>query len=489
MPVNTTHPEYDLMAATWSRARDIMGGEDAIKAAGEKYLPKLESQSDEEYQAYKARAVFFNATARTLAGYVGMIFRKPPYIKLPESNSALGKAMAEFNNDADMLGTSLYGYSKQVVSEVVSVGRCGTLVDWQGDVESRAYAALYRAEEILNWRVERVNGRSIATLVVLHEPEGGERNSADLFDATAGEQIRVLRLDRTNGIDGTNAVRCVVDIWRPKKDAKGKGGKSEWELVETRVPLRLGKPLPLIPFVFHGPENSRPAVARIPLDDIIPENLGHYRMDADYKHGLHYTALPTAYVSGFDKDAKLKIGSSVAWSTETTGATAGFLEFTGQGLTSFERALDHAERLMAVMGSRLLEGQKKVAETAEALQIRQSGEDSILSSVATSISESLTHVVRWVYWWNSTEENPEDITDQQALLDLNTDFRTHGMAATEVTALVAAWQAGAISQDTMFELFRRSEILPDGRGNDEEKGLIAMSARGGSSQARSTALT
>jgi hypothetical protein len=421
-----------------------------------------------------------------------MIFRKPPYLQLPENRSALGKAMAEFNNDADMLGTSLYGYAKQVVGEVVSVGRCGTLVDWEGGAsrtgqgENRAYAALYRAEQILNWRVERVNGRSIATLVVLHEPTGGERTGTDLFDSTAGEQIRVLRLVHGSSLmaDGpmegrtAEGPRCVVDIWRPKLvDGKSlmvdsRKGKTEWQLVETRVPLRLGRPLPLIPFVFHGPENSRPAVARLILDDIIPVNLGHYRMDADYKHGLHYTALPTAYVSGFENAPALKIGSSVAWTTETTGATAGFLEYTGQGLTSFERALDHAERLMAVMGSRLLEGQKKIAETAEAMQIRQSGEDSILSSVATSISESLTHVLRWAYWWNGTEQYPEDITDQQALLDLNTDFRTHGMSSNEVTSLVSAWQAGAISQDTMFELFRRSEILPDGRGNEEEAALV-----------------
>ncbi|MEI7732918.1 MAG: DUF4055 domain-containing protein [Verrucomicrobiota bacterium] len=479
MPVNNTHPEYDLMTAAWIRARDVLGGEDSVKVAGEKYLPKLEAQSDEEYQAYKARAVFFNAAARTLAGYVGMLFRKPPYIEVPITGSALGQAMAEFNNDADMLGTSLYGFSKQIVSEVVSVGRCGTLVDWEGSDETghgenRAYATLYRAEQILNWRVERVNGRSIPTLVVLKEAT--EVSGSDLFATGFAEQIRVLQLEETHGTDGTNGFRCVVDVWRPKTAGRSQSTSqgNEWELAETRVPLRLGKPLPLIPFVFHGPENSRPTVARVPLEDIIAMNLSHYRMDADFKHGLHYTALPTAWVSGFDKTATLKIGSNVAWVTENTGATAGFLEYMGQGLGSFERALDHAERLLAVLGSRLLEGQKKVAETAEALQIRQSGEDSILSSVATSISESLTHVVRWVYWWNSTEENPEDITDQQALLDLNTDFRTTGMSAQEITALVSAWQAGAISQDTLFNLFRRSEIIPDGRGNAEEKGLIGL---------------
>ena len=40
-------------------------------------------------------------------------------------------------------------------------------------------------------------------------------------------------------------------------------------------------------------------------------------------------------------------------------------------------------------------------------------------------------------------------------------------------AVVAAWQAGAISQDTMLELFRKGEILPDGRTNQDEAALIA----------------
>jgi len=75
--------------------------------------------------------------------------------------------MARFSNDADMLGTSLFGYAKNVVREVLSVGRSGTLVDWEGDFEQRAFASAYRAEDILNWRVERVNGRSVPTLIVL----------------------------------------------------------------------------------------------------------------------------------------------------------------------------------------------------------------------------------------------------------------------------------------------------------------------------------
>ena len=92
----------------------------------------------------------------------------------------------------------------------------------------------------------------------------------------------------------------VVEVWREERDRKRR--KAEWVMVETRMPLRLGKPLPLIPFVFHGPRHSLPHVDKLPLADIIAVNLDHYRLNADYKHGLHFTALPTAWVSGFDKD-------------------------------------------------------------------------------------------------------------------------------------------------------------------------------------------
>ena len=68
MPVNSTHSDYDANLPAWLRARDVIAGEDAVKSAGVRYLPRLDSQTDEEYAAYKERAAFFNATARTAEG-------------------------------------------------------------------------------------------------------------------------------------------------------------------------------------------------------------------------------------------------------------------------------------------------------------------------------------------------------------------------------------------------------------------------------------
>ena len=203
-------------------------------------------------------------------------------------------------------------------------------------------------------------------------------------------------------------------------------------------------------------------------------NLDHHHLDADYKHGVHFTAFPTEWVSGFDKSSSLRVQSSTAWVTATAGATADFLEFTGQGLTTFERAMVRDARLLAVLGSRLLEGQEKVGETAQAIELRQNGENSILANV----SASLTQVLRWAYWWNSMEELADDLTSQQIPIELNTGFSMKGMSAQEIQAVVAAWQANAISRDTMTDLLRRGEVLPEGT-DERSRGAMDWNGQNG----------
>jgi hypothetical protein len=169
VPVNSTHPDYDANLVAWQRARDVIAGEDAVKAAGIKYLPRLDSQTDDEYLAYKARASFFNATSRIADGYVGRIFRRDPTFKLPDSSAGIGRALDTFVADADLLGTPMSAYAKHVTHEVIAVGRAGTLVDWEEEAEQRAFVVLYETEQIINWHSQRVNGRNVLTLVVLKE--------------------------------------------------------------------------------------------------------------------------------------------------------------------------------------------------------------------------------------------------------------------------------------------------------------------------------
>jgi hypothetical protein len=456
VPIDTTHPEYDAALAQWLRARAVLAGEDAVKNQRTALLEKIGGHDEQDYHAYLKRAAFYNAAARTAAGFVGMVFRRAPQIEFP----AQAALQPRFETDTDLLGTPLAEYAREVFTEVLHVGRCATLISWDEPAE-RPHCLLYRAEDILNWRVERLGGKYRLTLVVLREWV----NAGDDYATDLQPQYRVLRADPTG---------VTSETWR-----KPQG--SDWQMSPAPAgrPLRRGEPLPFIPLVFHGPSHARASVSPLPLGDLIAVNLDHYRLDADYKHGLHFTALPTAYLAGFGAQTELKIGSGAVWMSENPQAKAGYLEYFGHGLTSFERALERNERLMATLGSRLLEPPRRQAETAEALAIRAGGEETVVGSIARAVSHSLSEVLKWAAWWallKTPGNSPEDLPSEMVLLALNQDFGTSGLSAKDLQALVAGWQAGAFSHDTLLHLLRRGEVLPEGRTNEQERKLTGATA-------------
>lgn len=467
MPVNSTHSEYDRMSPAWAKARDVIAGECAIKSAGEKYVPRLEGQENKDFDAYVNRGEFFNATARTLDGLVGSIFRKDPTIQYPDSGT-IKAALDAFKDDCDMFGTPIFDYARDVTREVLSVARAGTLIDWEGISEQRAYFARYKAEDIINWKMERFGGKMHLALVALKECVQ-VADPTDPFSEVYEDRIRVLELVATKATPtGPGALEYHVTVWK----RIGSGKDEKWVIESSVVPVRKGKPLNFIPFVFHGPKNSMCHCEKLPLEDIIAVNLSHWRTNVDWKHGLHFTALPTAWVAGFEKSTTLKLGAATAWVSDDPNATAGFLEFTGQGLQALVDAQDKDEKHMAVLGARLLEEQKKEAETAEAMHIRQSGEGSILAEAATAISQSLTRALKIVQWWNGTEAAPEAIKDETTKVELNRDFFTQRMPIADAQALVAMWQSQAISRETLFWNMQNGEIIPPGRTLEEELALI-----------------
>ena len=476
MPVDTQHPEYLAIFPLWCRARAIHQGEDAVKTGDEEFLPKPSGLDATEYDAYKTRANFYNATARTTSGYIGMIFRRQPIVTYPQSQAIF----PTFETDTDLLGTTLEGYAKQIAYEVIQVARAGTLIEWN-DTLDRPHCVHYRAEDIINWRTEEVNGKSRATLIVLREcvrVPGAE----DAYATEYQENFRVLRLVR-KGRDGAPPPSAqnweyTTELWTIDIDQET--AKRTQRLIHQRKALRFGEPLQAIPFVFHGAAHNRAEPDKLPLADLMTVNLDHYRLDADYKHALHFTALPTAWGAGFSKDATVALGSGRILLTEDPQAKLNYLEYFGHGLNSFEKAIERDEKLMAILGARLLESQKRQAETAEALRIRQGGEESILQNIATTISDSITDVLRWVAWW--TDRTPKQTTPDQlpakiTTFRLNKDFGTNAITADDLKAVVESWQNGAISQDTLLELLRKGEVLPEGRTNDQEKRLLNKEPR------------
>ena len=115
-------------------------GTRAIRKNAFRYVPCLHKQSDPDYVAMVLRCVWLGATGKTLEAFQGFVFRQNPEVEVTD-------AMADFMRDCTMTGKTFYDYSKDVVREVESVGRTGTLIDWDSPAnEDRPYVVRYDTE-------------------------------------------------------------------------------------------------------------------------------------------------------------------------------------------------------------------------------------------------------------------------------------------------------------------------------------------------------
>lgn len=455
MPVNDSHAQYDVYADLWQRCRDVFAGEDAVKAGGTRYLPLVsEKMKPGDYEAYKTRALFYSAMARTVQGLAGLIFRKDPEVTVPD---ALQQQLA----DCTLTGAPFSVFAQQSLQDVLIVGRFGVLLDVATEEASRSrrrpYLVGYPAERIVNWQTIQRNGESVLSLVVLSETQE-QPDTADKFRINEIQQYRVLELDAEGYYK--------VSLW-----ASESGGA--YKIIQEYEPrFALGDRLDFIPFCFFGPSGISPAVEKPPLLDLANVNLSHYRSSADLEHARHFCALPTAVFTGFkiDTDKPVGIGSSQAIISEDPSAKAEFLEFKGQGVEPLERALESKEGLMAVLGARLLEPQKRAAETAETLRLRQAGESAVLRTIANTASQGFSLLLKWWALWGGFPADPAP-----ACL-LNTDFVDSYLNPEEIKALVTLWQSGGISHSTLYANLQAGEITRPGVSFDQEKSDISADA-------------
>lgn len=448
MPVNTPHPEHSAHVNQWQRCRDAVDGSDAIKARGAEYLPRLSGQTDDEYNAYKMRALWYGASARTIQGLVGSVMRKEPVVEVPTGLEAHLK-------DVTLTGISFEAFAKTTLEEVLKIGRYGVLVDLP--TEERAapepYYAAYTGESIVNWQVDKVQGVLTLVRVVLRECLWVP-TADDLYDQTEVEQYRVLRL-----VEGLYE----VETFR-KSDSK----EGEWVSQGIVLPKFRTQRLPYIPFCFFGQNTITPEVEKPPILDLVDVNLSHYRTSADLEHGAHFCGLPTPWVAGFPETTTLKIGSSTAWVSSSPDAKAGMLEFTGTGLGALETRATEKQSLMAVLGARLLEESKSSVEAADTLKVRHAGEQSVLRSVAGSVSVGLTKLLEWSALWMGI--SPDEA--KKAKAQLNLDFMDAQMTFAELTELVKNWQAGAICYETLYYNMEKGEVTRPGIDWEKEKAQI-----------------
>ncbi|KAA0970300.1 DUF4055 domain-containing protein [Aureimonas fodinaquatilis] len=472
MPVNSTHPQYDAARDTWRRNRDAVAGQEAIKAGGELYLPRPNAAdaSDENrarYDRYLERALWYASPERTKNSLIGAVFRKGP------EKQELVPQIEYLAEDADGAGVSLEQLAKHVVGEQLEVGRIGILVDYPAAEEGlseeqvrrrnlRATLALYDTESIINWRVAKVGGRLVLTLVVLKELQQTED---DGYAVETEEVYRVLKLE-----DG----HYVQRLFNSKEEQIG-------EDIEPRNAA--GQRWTEIPFVVIGSENNRADVDRAPLTHLCNHAVAYWQTSADHRENLYTHGQLTL---GIASDLSVEDWASANPKGVQVGAPVGI--FLGSGgsfhtasapeSTSLSKALEDLRAEMAELGAQIITkgGQ---AQTAEAARIDASAESSVLSNLVGNASEGLEQALEWAAEFMGGDPTAVLFTLNQEFFDEALDPQTRTVMLQELDrGLIAKkdYRASLRKADHIDALRSDEEIDQDVEGQGPALGMMADGA-------------
>lgn len=422
----------------WSKVRHAIEGEDQIKMMGKAYLPQPSGMTIKEFNNYKERAMFYGVAERTLRGMTGMVQRKAPEIVIPDK-------MKSFMEKTTSDGHSFVMFLDELTRESLSIGRSGILVDHfpNATVNDLPHLCTYKAEDITEWKEEKIDGIKKLTRVVLRD------ETESTIDSDAMEYLELSL------VEGVYTVQRYKIVMANREEVR-------MDIGELVTPQVAGKSLDYIPFFFVNAYDLRPEINKPPFLDLVNMNISHYRNSADYEHALYMTAQPTPWVAGvMSEDSKPKsIGPSTIWYL-SEGGSAGLLEFTGKGISAQQQAMKDKEDRMAALGARMIAENANRNETVDTARLRGRGEMSLLLSVVTTIEAALLSILKLVAEWSGTPS-------ESIIVKMNRDFVETRMSHQEITALVNAWQMGAISHSTLVDNYKRGEIVPLDRTAEQE---------------------
>ena len=446
------------------KMRTVFEGDKAIKANAKTYVPKNKGVDIADYNAIIQRSVFENFTEATAKGISGLIFAKEPTISLPASLELL-------KDNIDMDDNTIVDLSQNIVNELMEVGRCGLLIDVpnidttgmtkpQTDaLNIRAFTKLYKSETIINWRYESINSVNKLALLVLHEVY---EDWTDRFTSTLKNRYRVYSL-----IDNI----CYVEVFE-------ENDKTFINTMDMKPVIVKGSTINYIPFIPLTYKDISIIPVKPPLMDIANINLNYYGVAVERRNVIHFVGNPFFMGKGINtRDDKgnaltITLGSSIAQIFQEVNADMKIVETQGTGLAFNESYLNDCKSTMAALGARLLVPEANAQISENTMQMKTAGYRATIMQIANTASRAITQALKIIAEWEGTSK--EQVKEVKA--ELNTDYSLSEMDAQTITALVTAWQMGAIRQEDMFKKLQKGEIIESEISFDDYKSNLEVTA-------------
>ena len=119
--VATPSSAYLRMAPRWRMIDVLLGGTEAMRAAGKEFLPQYDNESNKNYESRLQRATLLNMTEQTLDTIAGKLFREQVVL-----GDDVPSQIEELTEDVDMQGNNLHAFCRSWFREGWGKGLVGT---------------------------------------------------------------------------------------------------------------------------------------------------------------------------------------------------------------------------------------------------------------------------------------------------------------------------------------------------------------------------
>ena len=466
-------PAYSSMKKIWEKNRAVCGGERFVKEYdglldtlyfSNLLIPFSPSMSAQQYEFYKAEAELPGLVSLYAKFIVGGLLRKQPHLELPDylPKEARSWILDEFGQDSSPLSVFL----AEALNEELITGSSWVYIDYPSITEEQAYTLeeplspypiLYKAENIINWRVavDPLTGQQLLSSAIIRAYE--EIYPDDEFHPRYVDTVWVHEI-----VNGYYQVRkfiankdetpffvngSVYNEYSPSGE--------KFNLIDTQSDFYVqGERLRFIPL---WPLTGQIGVEEPFITPLVDKEVSLYNKMSRRNHLLYGASTFTPVVASdmsdeeFDELVSSGLGS---WLRVRQGEAISVLETPTDALKDMEKAILSSIEEMAKMGIRMLSPES--AQSGIALTIRNAAQTATLGLLNTQISNTLTNILAFMLEWKYGKPVPSS----DVVFNLSADFQPTQIGADWMRLVTEWYESQLIPRTTWLQILKQNDILP-----------------------------
>lgn len=469
-------PSSDVLAMQdyWGMVAAILGGTKAMRAAGQKYLPKFPMEDEQDYEFRRKNAKFTNVFRDIVENLAAKPFAQEVTVKEPSS------LIEAFIEDVDACGSHVHVFASGVFFNGIANALDWILVDYTNGVPENVTRAQERTIGARPYWVRIPASHIIA--VYTDMIEGQEqfvhvRVCEDTIERAGFAEVvkkRVRVMERLRAKDGSYGAA----IWT-LYELQQKENESEPQWVEIDAGSYSIGIIPLVPFLAGRRKGSSWEIVP-PMQDAADLQIELFQQESGVKNAKESTAFPMLAGNGVNpsmgadgKPEAVPIGpKSVLYAPAMEQGRPGRWEFIEPNATSLKFLADDVKETINQI--RELGRQPLTAQTGNLTVVTTAfaadKANSVIQAWAINLKDAIENALKITAMWLKDESEPE--------VTISTDFDLGLHDDKGPDTLLAMRAAGDLSQATLWSEMRRRSILSPEFDKDNEVDTLANEGPG-----------